>query len=95
MALIVDTTVKTFDLTVIHRGDCVRIRRNGDTTYKNGFVTKTDEKQIEILYCNTQNNATSFLSILAADVAIGVWEIWYTTDFQTVNYENNGGGSDA
>ena len=87
--LIIDANVKVFDLSVIQRGDCVRIKRAGDTVYRNGFVTKTDDKKIEILYCNIQNNATSYLQILAADVAIGVWEIWWTTDFQTINYENN------
>lgn len=89
MALIADKNVKVFDLTAIHRGDCVRIKRNGDTAYKNGFVTKVDEGRIEILYSNTQNSASSYLAVLAVDVAIGVWEIWWTTDFQTVNYENN------
>ena len=89
MALIIDTTVKEFDLTAIHRGDCIRIRRAGDTTFKNGFVTKASEREIQILYCNTQNNATSYLNVLAADVAIGVWEIYWTEDFQNINYENN------
>jgi hypothetical protein len=41
---------------------------------------------IEILVSNIQNNATSFMQVMAGDVAIGVWEIWWTTDFQTVNY---------
>lgn len=88
MALIVDKTVKIFDLSAIHRGDCVRIRRTGDTTFKNGFVTQVSETQIQILYCNTQNTATSYLSVLATDVAVGVWEVYWTSDFQTINCEN-------
>lgn len=95
MALVIDTAVKAFDLNSIHSGDCIRIRRTGDTTYKNGFVTKVSDKEIQILYSNTQNSATSYLSITAADVAIGIWEVWWTTDFQTVNYEYNGGGDNA
>ena len=88
MALIVDKAIKIFDLSVIHRGDCIRVKRVGDTTFKNGFVTQTTETQIQVLYCNTQNNATSYLSILATDVSFGIWEIYWTSDFQTVNYEN-------
>ncbi len=95
MALVIDTSVKAFDLEAIHRGDCIRIRRAGDTTYKNGIVTKVTEKEIQILYANTQNTATSYATITAADVAIGVWEVWWTTDFQTVNYDFNGGGDNA
>jgi hypothetical protein len=97
MALIADKSVKVFDLTAIHRSDCVSIRRTGDTAFKNGFVTKTSESEIEILYSNTQNNATSYLKVSAADVAIGVWELYWTTDFQTIYHENNapstGGGT--
>lgn len=95
MALVIDTAVKEFDLQVIHRGDCIRIRRAGDTTFKNGIVTKVTEKDVQILYANTQNTATSYVTVTAADVAIGVWEVWWTTDFQTVNYEFNGGGENA
>lgn len=95
MALVIDTAVKAFDLDAIHRGDCIRIRRAGDTTFKNGIVTKVTDKEVQILYANTQNTATSYVTITAADVAIGVWEVWWTTDFQTVNYEYNGGGENA
>lgn len=92
MALVIDTTIKVFDTEAIHRGDCIRIKRAGDTTAKNGFVTKVTDKEIQILYSNTQNTASSYVTITAADVAIGVWEVWWTTDFLTIGYENNGGG---
>lgn len=95
MALVIDTAVKEFDLQVIHRGDCIRIRRAGDTTFKNGIVTKVTGKEVQILYANTQNTATSYVTVTAADVAIGVWEVWWTTDFQNINYEFNGGGENA
>ncbi len=95
MALVKDTAVKIFDLETVRRGDCIRIRRTGDTEYRNGFITKADEKELQILYCNTQNTAQSYLNVTAADVAIGVWEVWWTADFQTVNYEYNGGETHA
>lgn len=89
MPLITNATHEIFDLTQIHRADCIRIRRAGDTTFRNGFVTEVTADKLRLLYCNIQNNATSYLDILAADVAIGVWEIYWTSDFQTVNYEMN------
>lgn len=95
MSLITDTTSKIFNLAAISRGDCVRVRRGGDYTFKNGFVTKTSEKEIQILYSNTQNGSTSYLTILAADAAAGVWEVYWTSDFQTINYEYNGADSNA
>lgn len=89
MALIRNATHEEFDLSLIRRGDCIRVKRAGDTAAKNGFVTEATAGKLRILYCNTQNNATSYLDILAADVAVGVWEIYWTQDFQTINYENN------
>ena len=89
MALIKNATHQEFDLSQIQRGDCIRIRRAGDTTAKNGFVTEATAHQLRVLYCNTQNNASSYLDITAADASIGVWEIYWTRDFQTVNYEFN------
>ncbi len=89
MALIKSATHDEFDLSQIKQGDCIRIKRAGDTTAKNGFVTEVTANKLRLLYCNTQNNATSYLDISVADAAIGVWEIYWTSDFQTVNYENN------
>ena len=89
MALIMNATHQEFDLAQVGRGDCIRVKRAGDTTARNGFITEARATRLRILYCNTQNNASSYLDITAADVAIGVWEIYWTRDFQTVNYECN------
>ncbi len=94
MPLIIDSTVKIFDLNAVQRGDCVRVRRIGDSFARNGFITKASEKELQILFCNVQNNAASYLAIPAADVALGLWEIFWTRDFQTVN-EYRSGDSDA
>lgn len=86
MALIKDETQTVFDLTQIQRGDCIRIQRAGDTTARNGFVTEAREDTVRVLYCNIQNNATSYLDIKAADVELGIWTIAWTTDFETVHH---------
>lgn len=89
MALIIDETIKVFDTAQIQRGDCIRIRRVGDTTARNGFVTEVLPDKVRLLYCNIQNNATSYLDLTAADVSAGIWEVHWTSDFKTVNYEHN------
>ena len=89
MALITKASQDVFNLEQIQRGDCIHIRRTGDTTFRNGFVTEVSTDRLRLLYCNTQNNATSYLDVMAADVVIGVWEIYWTSDFQTINYEYN------
>ena len=89
MALVRNATHAEFDLAQIRRGDCIRVKRAGDSTAKNGFVTEITANKLRLLYSNTQNNASSYLEITAADVSVGLWEIYWTQDFQTVNYENN------
>jgi len=86
MALITNVNVPKFDLSAISRGDAIRFRRATDASARNGIVTRLTDTQIEVLYSNIQNNGTSFAQLTAGDVAIGVWEIWWTTNFQDVNY---------
>ncbi len=90
MNLIKNSTLWCFDLTAIHRGNSVRVRHSGDTIFKNGFVTKTSDKEIQILYCNTQNNAASYLTITASDVADNKWELFWTDDFQQIFHHFKG-----
>jgi len=86
MSLITNSNVPVFDLETIKRGDSIRIRRATGSEFRNGIVTRLDKNQMQILYANVQNNGTSFMTVDAADVAIGVWEIWWSSDFVTVNY---------
>ncbi len=92
MALIADKDVKIFDSTVITRGDCIRFKRSNDAAFRNGIVTRVTERTVEILYSNIQNNQTSYLQILAADVTKGVWELHWSTDFITIQHEDSSGG---
>ena len=86
MALITNVNVPKFDRTVINRGDAIRVRRANGNDPRNGIVTRVTNDMVEILVSNIQNNATSFMQITAGDVAIGVWEVWWTSDFVTINY---------
>ena len=50
MALIIDASYKAFDTAQIQRGDCVRIRRTGDTTARNGFVTEVTPVSFSVIF---------------------------------------------
>ena len=95
MAMTTGINVAVFDRTIVNRGDAIRFRRAGDTAFRNGIITRVSDSQIEVLHSNIQNSATSFAQINAVDVAVGVWEIFWTTDFVTINYQpgaGSGGG---
>lgn len=87
MALVKDEPQKVFDLGLIGRGDCIRIKRKGDTTARNGFVTEARKDRLTVLYCNIQSNACSYINITAEDVELGAWEVCWTRDFETVYKE--------
>jgi hypothetical protein len=95
MSMIKGVNVAVFNRDMIKQGDFIRFRRAGDMTFRNGIVTRVSDAQIEILFSNVQNNATSFAHITAADVAVGVWEARTSTDLITINYQpgaGSGGG---
>jgi hypothetical protein len=84
MELVIDSGIKAFNAAAVRRGDVIRVRRAGDTVYRNGFVTNVSPGMIEILYCNIQNSQTSFLRITAEDAAAGEWEVYWTADFKEI-----------
>lgn len=86
MNLTTNVSVPKFDSTVINRGDGIRIRRATESTPINGIVTRLTDTMLEILVNAPQGNSTRFLQLAAGDVAIGVYEVWWTTDFVTINY---------
>jgi hypothetical protein len=85
--LIADKNIKIFDLEQIGRGDCVRLKHTGDTQYKTGFVVNAKETVIQVLCCNIQGNATSYLNVPVDEVAAEEWDIAWTRDFETVCHE--------
>ena len=89
--LIKDEVQKVFDLSLIGRGDCIHIKRKGDTTARNGFVTEARKDRLTVLYCNVRNNACSYINITAEDVEMKAWDVYWTRDFQTVYHEGDEG----
>ena len=87
MSMTTGKIVAIFDQAIVKKHDAIRFRRAGDTEFRNGIITKVSDSQIEVLGGNIQNAASSYTQINAVDVAVGVWEIYWTTDFQTVNYQ--------
>jgi hypothetical protein len=85
--LISDKNIQVFDLDAIARGDCVRIKRSGESQHRTGFVVSTRENLIKTLCCNQQGNATSYVDIPVDEVVAGMWEIAWTRDFETINLE--------
>ena len=89
MGLVKNETRAVFDLEKIRRGDCIRFRKNGCQEGRNGFVVEAREDRLTVLYCNIQNSACSYMDILAEDVALKAWDVYWTRDFKTVIHEGD------
>jgi len=93
MALIKNVSVPVFEKDAILRGDNIRVRRATESAGRNGTVSRVTDTMLEFVFVDVHNNANRFMQIEAKDVAVGLWEIWWSSDMQTVNYQPVGGGS--
>ena len=74
MSLIMDKQEKVFDCTAIKRGDLISAQHSCWKEPKSGIVSAVTPEEIKILYQPAIANVTSFLTILADDVATGQWK---------------------
>lgn len=84
MALTKSEARDVFDLSQIHRGDCVRIQRRGDATARNGIVADASGERLSVLCCNGQGGSFGYSDVAADEAARGEWDIRWTSDFEAV-----------
>lgn len=89
MNILADVAQKVFDTEVLKRGNAIRIKRHDGTVDRMGLVHKATPTKLTILYSNVQNTAVSYYEILASDVALGIWEIYWSADLMTVHHEGS------
>jgi hypothetical protein len=87
MALIKAVSENTFDEDAIQGGACIRAKRTGWDDFKNGIITSVAKDTITALYFTNVGNASNYFSILADEVAAGLWQIYWSQDMVTVNTE--------
>lgn len=87
MPLIKNVSTNTFDVTAIQKGACIRAKRSDYSDFRNGFVTEVTTGTLTVLYANDSGTGANYYTIAADEVAAGLWQIYWTSDFATVNTE--------
>lgn len=84
MALVKSVSKSIFDSSTIQPGNCIRAKRSGWDDFRNGFVTRVDDDKITCVYYVSSGNAVNYFEVDSDEVAAGLWEIYWTDDFQNV-----------
>lgn len=98
MALVIEKSAKTYDLTQIQRGYLLWGRHYTWNEGKAGFVTAATEDQLIVQYHPGIGNVTNHFVIPVSEAVEGQWEIRWSKDMSEVfeyEQETEGGeGSD-
>jgi hypothetical protein len=84
--LIIDKDIKAFDLSAIHHGDVIRVKRAEEQHAINGIVMRANERDLLVLVAASHGNSTRYFDITALEVSAGVYELWWTSDFVTIDH---------
>lgn len=87
MALIKSVTDNQIDTSAISSGCCVRAKRTGWMDWRNGFVTEVVPDHVTVLYSTGAGNAVNYFDVPADEVAAGLWQMYWTADFVTVQQQ--------
>lgn len=98
MALIVDSTLKVFDTTLIKKGYLLYAKHQSWPEGKAGFVTAINDIEIIVQYHPGIGNVTNHFFIRSREVVAGEWEvIRWSEDMSVVNEypTESEGGNDS
>ena len=84
MALVLEQSVATFDLSEIARGDLDYGKHHTWPEGKAGFVTSATEKELIVQYHPGIGNVTNHFHIPIDEAVGGQWEIRYSKDMSEV-----------
>lgn len=88
--MLMERTKKEFNLQEIGRGYALRFHYHEEQQFRMGLVVKADATRLRVVYAHGETGAIAYVDILARDVALGIWTIYYTRDLQQVFYEGKG-----
>lgn len=88
MPILTTETITGIDKTAIRKGDMIRAKYISWTRAINGIVAGVTVETITVLYIGTGGNVSNYFTITAAELADGVWELSWSSDFSSVSTEN-------
>jgi len=87
MPLLLESSIKAFDQTAVHKGDLVRAQYHTWPEPRNGLLTSISKERLVVLFLPGLGNVSNYFPIAAAEVAAGLWTIRWSSDLETTNQE--------
>lgn len=92
MELIITSTAPAINTEAIHKGDLIRAKYGPWTEARNGQVAAVTRDEIRVIWQPGIRNVTNFFTILADEIADGLWTVAWSPDLETVyTYEPESG----
>lgn len=85
MPLVIDTTHKVFDTTLVKKGCLVYAKHRSWTEGKGGFITAVKDTELTVQYHPGVGNVTNHFFLPASEVAAGDWKIRWSEDLTVVS----------
>lgn len=101
MPLIIDSTKRVFDLSLLKKGCLLFAKHKTWSGGKGGFVTAVTEKEVTVQYHPGIGNVTNHFFLPAEEVASGEWEVRWSEDLTEVHQyteevnDNDSGRTDS
>ena len=87
MPLIKEGSIKAFDTEAVHKGDLVRAQYNTWPEPRNGLLASVSEERLAVLFLPGLGNVSNYFPIAAAEVAVGLWKVRWSSDLETIDTE--------
>lgn len=95
MPLIIDSTKRVFDVSLLKKGYLLFAKHKTWPEGKGGFVTAVTEKEVTVQYHPGIGNVTNHFFLPAEEVASGEWEVRWSEDLTEVHqYVEEASGDD-
>lgn len=96
MKLIITSEVPTINTAAINKGDLIRAKYSAWTEERNGQVAAVTRDEIRVIWQPGIRNVTNYFSILADEIADGLWAVKWSPDLETIHtYEPTDGDRGA
>lgn len=85
MELITTSEAPAINTAAISKGDLIRAKYSAWTEERNGQVAAVTRDEIRVIWQPGIRNVTNFFSILADEIADGLWTVKWSPDLETIH----------
>lgn len=90
MSVLITASTTAIDKNQIKKGDFIRAQYHTWLSAYNGLVAAVSASEIRVLYIAKSDNMTNYFTILVEEIAAGLWELTWSSNFTDVKTEDDG-----